>query len=152
MAKDDTDYLREARDDAKSAAQYFLDEIVEAIESDGKASDDLTNDYSDGDSYHHETHVDRSYKLIEASNLLDQLSRYEEGDPGLWQGMAPREAVSAQAAYTYGNAVYSYFRGLIEEINDKVAEENFDVGPKDWSPLKPKVSLKEFVNKVIAEF
>lgn len=152
MAKDNTDYVQEAKDDAKSTAEYFIDEIVEQIQEKGKASDDLRNDYPNGDSYHHESHIDRSYALLEAANLLDQLSRYEESDNGLWQGLPPRDAVGAQAAYTYGNAVYSYWNDLIEEINDKVGEENFDVGPKDWSPIRPKVSLKKFVEKVIKEF
>jgi len=152
MAKDDTNYRKEAASDARDMAENFLDAIVEQIEAKGEASTDLNNDYSGGDEYHHSYHVDKSYSLLEAAELLDQLSDFEETDYGLWEGLDPREAVSAMAAYTYGNAVMSYWDDLIKEINDKVADENFDVGPKDWSPLKPKVSLEDFVKNVIKEF
>lgn len=152
MAREDTNYRKEASDDAANMADNFLDEIVEQIQDKGRASDDINNDYDGGDSYHHETHIDKSYHLIEAAHLLDQLSDFEETDSGLWESLDPREAVSAMAAYTYGNAVYSYWTDLIKEINEKVADENFDVGPKDWSPLKPKVTLEEFVKDIIKNF
>lgn len=110
-------YLSDARSDAQDTANHFFDEILESfMDNDGKASDDLNNDYSD--SYHHENHVDRDYSLTEAAELLDELNEYEETDSGLWHGLEPRRAVCAQAAYTYGNAVYQLFTQLIEEIND----------------------------------
>lgn len=110
-------YLDEAKSDAQTTAQEFLDEIVESyVDNDGEASDDFLNDYSD--SYHHENHVDKDYTLQEAAELLDDLSDYEETDSGLWQGLEPRRAISCQAAYTYGNAVMSLWADLIKEIND----------------------------------
>jgi hypothetical protein len=62
--------------------------------------------------------------LLEAADLLAELGQYEEDDSGLWEGLSPREAVSAQAAYTYGNAVYSLWQERIEEINsdDEIQE------------------------------
>ena len=45
-----TDYMSEAKGDAADMAEYFLDEIVEKLCEDGKASDDILNDYSGGDS------------------------------------------------------------------------------------------------------
>jgi ABC-type Zn2+ transport system substrate-binding protein/surface adhesin len=111
-----TDYRSEAISDAADTAENFLDEIVEQLMDEGKASDDLQNDYDD--SYHHENHVDKDYDLQEAAQLLDDLSDYEETDYGLWMGLEPRRAIAAQAAYTYGNAVLSFFDQLIKEINE----------------------------------
>lgn len=157
-----TNYRAEALDDARSTVSEFADEIVEKIMDGGDASDDLNNDYSNGDAYHHESHVDRDYNLREAAELLDDLSDFEETDSGLWEGLEPRKAIAAQAAYTYGNAVYSNWTDLIGEINDAVAEIDMEnpgaeaavkevvkavaegrepkiklpPGPKTWSPRK----------------
>jgi hypothetical protein len=114
-------YRDDARADAVSTVENYQDEIVEALIDSGKAIDDLLNDYGSGDSYHHENHVDKWYDLTDAAKVLDELSDFEETDTGLWQGLEPRRAIGAQAAYTYGNAVYSEFRDLIDTIND-----NFD--------------------------
>ncbi len=114
-----TTYLDDARRDAAETVRNFLDEVVEQLIDRARgASDDLYNDYHDGDSYHHETHVDKAYNLQEAAELLDQLSEYEETDSGLWEGLAPREAIGAQAAYTYGQAVSCLWAELIKEINE----------------------------------
>lgn len=119
---DETNYAKEAEDDAKIMVVEFVDQIVEKLIDDGEASDDLNNDYSGGDSYHHETHVDKSYTLLEAANLLDQLSEHEETDSGLWEGQEPREAVSTQAAFTYGAAVYSEWADFVKTINEDARE------------------------------
>jgi hypothetical protein len=66
--------------------------------------------------------------------LLDELSQYEEDDYGLWERRDPVEAVKIKAAYTYGNAVYDLWRGLIEQINvDDDVERwlDMDVGEHD---------------------
>lgn len=112
-----TDYRKEARSDAADTVRNFSDDILEKLIHFGEASSDLHNDYSDGDSYHHESHVDRCYPLLAAATLLDQLSEFEETDSGLWEGQEPREAVATQAAYTYGCAVLEYWRELISDIN-----------------------------------
>jgi hypothetical protein len=112
-----TNYRTDARDDAAEMADNFIDEIVEQLADKGEASDDYNNDYPGGDSYHHETHVDRSYNVKESIELLDQLSDYEETDSGLWEGQEPEEVFGTKAAYTYGAAVSSFFGSLIEEIN-----------------------------------
>jgi hypothetical protein len=113
-------YSKNAEDDARETVEYFMDEIVEMLVDGGEASDDLSSDYSD--SYHHETHTDRSYSLLEAAQLLDELSNDEETDSGLWEGQEPREAVITQAAYTYGNAVMSKWNDFIKKINDEVPQ------------------------------
>lgn len=119
---EETNYRKEAEEDARNMVEEFIDEIVEKLIGDGEASNDYNNDYSHGDSYHHETHVDRSYTLLEAAQLLDQLDDYEETDRGLWEGQEPRRAVETQAAFTYGNAVGSMWAKLIENINDNAKE------------------------------
>ncbi len=111
-------YVSDAISDAREMALNFLDEIVEQFKNKGSASDDINNDYPGGDEYHHLGHVDKEYHLSEAAELLDSLSRFTEDDYGLWQGLAPRDAISCQAAYTYGNAVVFYWSRLIDEIND----------------------------------
>jgi len=115
MAKE---YFDSARSDAKDTVLEFIDDILESLVDNGEASDDLYNDYSNGDSYHHESHVDRDYDLLESAQILDELRDYEETDSGLWEGLEPRRAIAAQAAYTYGNAVYSMWSDLIKEINE----------------------------------
>lgn len=126
MARETTDYRSEAHSDAQDTARNFIDEIVEQYVDKGGVSDDLNNDYSGGDSYHHETHVDRAYSLTGAAKVLDDLREHTETDSGLWERQEPREAISTQAAFTYGNAVYSRWTDLVKEIN----------GDSDLSELK----------------
>lgn len=130
------DYRQNARKDAADAVENFLDEIAEQLVENGKASDDMNNDYPDGDAYHHENHVDKSYTFLEAAHLLDQLDQYEADDSGLWEGLAPKEAISTMAAYTYGNAVYDLWRRLIIRINEESEAEGKwgPTGPKEWTP------------------
>ncbi len=116
-----TNYLREAADDAADTVRNFADEILEQLLDDGEASDDLLNDYPNGDAWHHECHVDKEYSLIDAATLIDQLRDFEENDSGLWEGQEPKAAVSTMAAFTYGNAVYSEWRELIEKINSEAS-------------------------------
>ena len=137
-------YRNEASDDAADFCENFIDQIVEQIVENGKASDDYNNDYSDGDSYFNESYVDRSYNLKEAAELLDDLDDHEETDSGLWEGQEPRDAISTQAAFTYGNAVASYIHDLIEEINDAIEELQNDLEPDD-------VLTTEQVEKVVKE-
>src|SRR3982751_3456408 len=106
-----------AVEDAADFVSEFIGQVIDQLIDDGQASDDLLNDYDGADSYHHETHVDKSYSLLEAAQILDDLSEHEETDEGLWQGLKPRGAISAQAAYTYGNAVYALAQNIISEIN-----------------------------------
>jgi hypothetical protein len=150
MGNDSTSYRDEAIDDARETAREFIDDITQAILDNGKASDDLYNDYSDGDAYHHETHVDKEYDLSEADQLLRELSEWEETDKGLWEGLEPRDAIGAQAAYTYGNCVYSFWRKLIEEINDAVGEFKMTYEKDGITPTATcKERLKSFINSEI---
>ena len=123
-----SNYLQAASDDARETVGEYRDEILEMLNESGEASDDLLNDYGTGDSYHHESHVDKSYNLSDAAELIEELSDHEETDSGLWEGQQPKEAVGTCAAFTYGNAVYSEWRDLIVEINDEAEEiiNNYD--------------------------
>lgn len=128
-------YRDNAQSDAREMVENFVDEIVDQLIDKGEASRDLFNDYDNGDSYHHESHVDRDYDLSEAAELLQELSDHEETDSGLWQGLEPRRAISCQATYTYGNAVLAFWQDLIQQINsdgiisdllEKYAEDEAD--------------------------
>lgn len=116
---DTTNYRENAKSDAQDMAREFLDQILEQFLDKDEVSNDFNNDYDSGDSYHHETHVDKEYDLQEAAAVLEQLRDHEETDSGLWDGLEPSEAIAAQAAYTYGNAVVASWQELIEEINDE---------------------------------
>lgn len=111
-----------AQQDARDALDNFADEIAEQAKA-GKVSDDMLNDYSGGDAYHHESHVDESYDLKEAAEVLDQLDEWEESDSGLWQGLDMKEALSACAAYTYGNCVYDKWRDYIKTLNESFLDD-----------------------------
>lgn len=121
MTSERTDYRAEAESDAKTMFQEFVGQMCAQWEQYRKVSDDFNNDYAGGDDYHHGTHVDKEYDLTEAAAVLDQLSDYEETDYGLWQGLEPRRAIAAQAAYTYGNAVASCWHDIISDVNDDLA-------------------------------
>ncbi len=150
------DWTKEARDDARETARNFIDEIVRSLLDTGAASDDLNNDYPEGDSYHPENHEYRDYILSEATELLDELSDYEETDSGLWEGQSPRQAICIQAAYTYGNAVYHYWRSLVREINDDAELsdllECIQNDKDDDEGVDHEALVKAAVERIIGEF
>jgi len=113
-------YNMNTEDDAKELiTEYFMNEIIEKLINDGEASNDMYNDYDNGDSIFHETITDRDYDLTEATEVLSQLYCHEEEDSGLWDGINDINQIAAtKAAYTYGNAVMSEWDDLIAEINN----------------------------------
>ena len=141
-------YFSDAREDAQETAKNFQNEIVEQIIDRTEASNDLFNNYPDGDSYHHENHVDKYYNLQEAAELLGELRNFEETDDGLWEGQMPQEAIATQAAYTYGNAVMEMWQDLIEKINDEVIDIEVDVDEEE----KYKAKVKKVVDETIDNF
>ncbi len=120
-----TNYYTQAESDAWDTVTEFAEEILEQIRRGDEISDDLCNDYDNGDEYHHTTHVDKWYTLTQAAEVLDQLSEWEEDDYGLWQGLEPRKAIAAQAAFTYGNCVYAQWCELVKELNDESTDIDF---------------------------
>jgi hypothetical protein len=149
--------LRDAQSDADEMIRNFLEEIKDQLLDSGEASDDALNDYTGGVSYHHEKHVDRSYTLLEAAELLDALGDYEVDDSGLWEGLSPREAISSQAAYTYGNAVYSLWQERIEEINSDdeiqeiLGEYNIIEDPTDDQTSETSASLDARIISILGD-
>ncbi len=111
------DYYHKAYIDAQDMIKNFEEEIARMLIDEGEASDDFFNDYTYGDAYHHENHVDGSYSLTEAAEVLKELGEYEEADNGWWEGVSPIDAISIKAAYTYGNAVIAIAQGIIANIN-----------------------------------
>lgn len=160
---DTRDYPDHAESDARDTVSEFKDTILEALLESGEASEDLRNDYPNGDAWHHECHVDRSYSLRDAADLIDQLSEYEETDSGLWEGQQPKEAIGTCAAFTYGNAVYAEWVDLIKEINSNAsiivddydgrigdAEEADDTEEADDLRNEKKDELEDLIDRIIA--
>jgi uncharacterized membrane-anchored protein YhcB (DUF1043 family) len=147
-----TDYRVDASSDAADFVENFIDEVVEQLIDEGEASDDFLNDYPNGDSYHHESHVDKSYNLTEAAAVLDELRDYEETDSGLWEGLAPREAILAQAAYTYGAAVYFKAQDIIKAINsDDDLEELLECRGLDVDDAQDDESVGTLIERILLE-
>ncbi len=114
----------------KTGAEYVQsllgeleDQIIEKLVEDGEAPDDVNNDYDNGDQLFHEICTDHEYSLREAADILDELSEYEETDSGLWDGLEPRKAVEAQAAYTMAGYCYRLFCDSIKNINRAYAAD-----------------------------
>jgi hypothetical protein len=148
------EYTKEAISDAQDTARNFIEEIAENFRTNDTVSDDLNNDYPNGDSYHHESHIDKDYSLSEAAELLDELSDHEETDKGLWEGCEPRRAIACQAAFTYGNAVYHYWKELIEDINEKREEFFNTVSAMDFADELEltKEQAEQMIGKIIDRF
>lgn len=151
-------YLEEAQSDAQDAVETFADEIVEHLVDNGQVRIHPLNDLHKFDEYHHESHVDKEYHLSDAASLLDELAEFEETDDGLWEGLEPRRAISAQAAYTYGNAVLSLVDDLLKEIQDDEtitnlleAIDNLEEDNEDGSPNSAYECTKEHVMKTLKE-
>ena len=126
-----SNYLAAAESDAKETVGNYIDAIVDQLIDNGEASDDLNNDYDNGDAWHHENHVDKWYNLREACEIICELDEFEETDSGLWQGQAMKEALATCAAFTYGNAVYHEWTELIREINEEAESIISDFDDKE---------------------
>lgn len=85
------DYRKAAKDDAQEFIEEFSEQIQLQMIEGRHVSDDFRNDWDRGDSYFHESYVDREYDLSEAAELLDQLDDFEETDSGLWEGQRRRK-------------------------------------------------------------
>lgn len=116
---------RDARDDAKEFLQdNFLEEIVEQLVDGREVSDDINNDYYNGDGLFHEQITDKDYSPTEAVAVLEEYDDHEETDYGLWEGVSDwRRILGTIAAYTYSNAVMSEIRNVIDDINDIDVDE-----------------------------
>lgn len=130
--------MKDARDDAKEfLSDNFLEEIVEQLIESGEASDDINNDYPNGDGLFHESIVDEWYSPSEAVEILEEYDDHEETDSGLWEGLNDwKRILGTIAAFTYGNAVMSEINDLFEEINridvDEIRDELLEPFKKAW--------------------
>lgn len=146
-------YTDEAHSDAVEMVKEFIDEVVNQLVCDGKASNDLFNDYVHGDSYHHEMHVDIWYSLADACDVIKELSDHEETDSGLWEGQDMKTALSSCAAFTYGNAVMAQWNEVIDEINsdatlEQMLEDYNKASEDDWEPATDQEKEHAFLNEI----
>lgn len=112
------DYGKEVK---QEAVDFLLNQesmIVDALEND---SDFDQNEIEGLDSAWHENIVDRSYSLQDAAYILENCEN-EESDSGLWEGRDARETLSAMAAYSYSNDVWSEAEELYNEIKERMDE------------------------------
>lgn len=117
--------MRDAVDEAKEFLRdNFLDEIVEQLVRGDEVSDDIYNDYPNGDELFHEQITDYYYSPREAVNILEEYGEHEETDSGLWEGASGWEQILGTiAAYTFSNAVMYEIRNFISEINEIDVDE-----------------------------
>lgn len=111
-------YTDEAKSDAWDMVNEFSEKIAEyMVEEEELNPHEFDFNNIDGlDAYHHETHYNTEYTLLEAATLMDDLSEHIATDSGLWEGLEPRKAVAVQAAFTFGDAVMYYYSELMECI------------------------------------
>jgi len=126
-------YRDEAVYDAKTLVKEQLAEpILEQLGPNGNLM--RVFDHDSVYTWVHEYCIDKSYTLLEAATLLDQLRDYTETDYGLWHCLEPKDAIAVQAAYTYGNAVQSLARSLVENIGEEydTLEQGDDEADEAW--------------------
>ena len=125
--KPEPGWAEKADEDAKYFIKdYLTDEIVEQFMMDGEIGEDIRNDFSSGDSAFHEAIVDRDYDTQEATDLVYELSEFEETDTGLWEGKDWEAALAMKAAFTYGNAVYDKATDILNDIREEIDMDELD--------------------------
>ncbi|MHA1952469.1 MAG: hypothetical protein ACW96U_00795 [Candidatus Heimdallarchaeaceae archaeon] len=142
-------YHEEAEDYAKEFIKEHVDIIIDDAISNGEIS---TDPYHYSDSWIHESVTDNWFDLQESAEILDQLDEWEETDCGLWDGRSPKDAISAQAAYTYGNAVYSMVVNKLEKLDTFIDTINGEASPDSdeffYDPLEEKIrqEITEYIS------
>src|SRR5690606_8630277 len=102
-----------------------------------------------------ESHVDKSYGLVAAAELIAELHEFEEVDEGLWQGLKPKEAISTIAAYTYGGSVLSIMMQYMEDIDEDrgmrslIEEFGEDEFNDDHDPEAFKERFKQHILRIV---
>jgi hypothetical protein len=110
-------YEIKAKNDAKDfIKEHLIEQIMENFVRSSETPTVLYKyKYDDESTYRYS---DEDYSPLEAVNLLDQLSDYEETDRGLFEDKDWRDMLSGIAAFTYKNAVMSFIDDLLIEINE----------------------------------
>ena len=104
------DYYDEVRKEAVDFIEEVMDEVAESLKNGENYL--LDGDVEDRFS---ECVTDRSYTLSDAAFVIDH-SNSVETDSGLWEGMSPKEAIEAQAAFTFSNDVRSEVEDIYEDL------------------------------------
>ena len=104
------DYYDEVRKEAVDFIEEVMDEVAESL----KNGEDYLLD-GDVEDRFFECVTDRSYTLSDAAFVIDH-SNNVETDSGLWEGMPPKEAIEAQAAFTFSNDVHSKVEEIYEDL------------------------------------
>jgi hypothetical protein len=110
-------------DDVTQEAIDFIVEYAEIFEE--GLVDEADFDYNDMDgldSAFHESIVDRAYSLEDAAFVIEHTDN-EETDSGLWEGQDMRSAMSACAAYSYGNDVWQEIDEQYDTLKDDYTAE-----------------------------
>lgn len=110
-----SDYLDQSKTEAVDCLKQFANEIADHLINRGEV---YLYDIDGFDEYHHETHVNRAYNLLEAAILLTELKVFEETDHGLWENLPLETMLDAKAAYTYGNAVFSAMDDILTDLQE----------------------------------
>lgn len=112
-------YTKKAKADACDMAENFLDEIVEQVAGEGRASHDYVEDYPDGDRYHNDSHVDKWYSFRESCDILTELDDLSQQLlKRLWDGDGLKKAIMRKARHAYGDSVLRCWGEIIEWINE----------------------------------
>ncbi len=142
-------YLNQAKYAAQEMGIQFAEPIAEAwIE--GRVF--YPFDCEALDNYHHEKHVSQDFTLLQAAMVLEELKEYEETDEGLWHGLKAKDAISAQAAYTYAATVLAMMEVMLEGLRDDPQIDRF-LEKEDYSGLTEfiKSSLPNFYPTTVAK-
>lgn len=110
-------HKQNAIDDAMSSVEDHIKEIAEYILDFSSVPTDAEGDLDGFEQYHHENHLG-DYGLLEAAEVLTELSEHEETDSGFWEGKSPKEALSTMAAYTYSAAVLHQTNAILKDLKD----------------------------------
>jgi phage-related protein len=102
---------------AREAAREIADDILAALAEKGEV-DEYSTDHDAADEFIFSGAADQNYSLLEAAQILEDLADWEETDSGLWQGLPPRDAVTAQAAWTLRAASCDFFGKIMAAVNE----------------------------------
>ena len=114
MKDEEEGWMDKALEDAERILTDNLDDIVQCCQEGGEFPRFFSDVVSIDDAVMEMTTAD-GLSLVEAAQLLAELSQYKETDRGLWKGMEPADAVCSQAYWTYRSAVQSEIQDYVKK-------------------------------------
>jgi len=135
-------YQADVKKEAKSFLQNHEDDVKQAI----KDGEDWSYNLDFMDSSFHSEIVDQSYSLEDAAFIVENSDNTEE-DSGLWEGQQPRDAIVTQAAYSFGNDVYTE----CERIYDEMKQEFEDSKLEEDDEKNENVDVDEENDKILTQ-